>query len=614
VAIDASKLLRNTSAGRLHSKSTPSLPSAHVGKGSGLRRISPSLRRSASGYPLRSPSEEHSCGHLIEVREVAEAVLQRRDRSLKAMNAMSRALSVGPKDIDELKHRHGNAFFNIASQAEVWIATPREGTWSHEWGQRYIDKLKRAAECNEEKYCASLLVFKDTLVKSEAFRRCLPHGSEIARGSARVRDPEAWCGGSYSLEVPLSPKFRQISAPGARKHHDAMPDTHSSMDSDVSEASLVKEVGKRWRRTQLAALLEGLRHSPNSDLRIEAVLGDGVDEVLRTSHAESQRHLPNAEDLLTNLGGNQRESILEWLVQACDIMRLPDAVLYSTVLLLDRYCTVAHEPLPMERMQKVLMAVICTVLKTCAIADEVTMPLRELLLHLCRGQVVFEEILVMEHRVLQTLQFTGITSPTVLDFLEALGTPLHICSDSAESALPIRLAKFLIELSLFHASVHYRRPHLILAAASLYVALCSCRSPPAAISALLQDVEAICWEKSDVPAAVVTCATELHSLWHDFAALQGHRVQCLLRKFSGSRLQAAVLLHPPAALHPPASTAAETPQRLRWSSMPPIPSTSVSSSESARVVTVESARVLTSIPSGQPTMAPIGLNRWAASS
>jgi len=258
--------------------------------------------------------------------------------------------------------------------------------------------------------------------------------------------------------------------------------------------------------------------------------------------------LPVAENLATRLQANQRESILEWLVQACEIMRLQDGVLFSTVLMLDRYCSVAEEPLPMERMQKVLMAVICTVLKTCTVSDEVPMPLQELLLHLCRRQVNFQEILAMEHKVLQTLQFSGLSAPTPLDFLDAFCTCLLAYGEPIESSAPRSIANFVVQLSLFNANMHYRYPHSILAAAGVSVALSSLQVPPVVHHTLLHDVMAICPEIPDTPACVAAAAAELHGLWLEFASTQGNKVPCLLRKFAGSRLSQNMILQPPAVL------------------------------------------------------------------
>jgi len=83
--------------------------------------------------------------------------------------------------------------------------------------------------------------------------------------------------------------------------------------------------------TQLAALFEGMRVSQlgkSPEDQVDIVLADLVDTVLQYSHKESQRHVPAPEQLMECLGNSQRSSIIEWLVQACDIMRLQDGVLY----------------------------------------------------------------------------------------------------------------------------------------------------------------------------------------------------------------------------------------------------------------------------------------------
>jgi len=203
----------------------------------------------------------------------------------------------------------------------------------------------------------------------------------------------------------------------------------------------------------------------------------------------------------------------------------------------------------MERMHKVLMAVICTVLKTCTVSDDMTMPLRDLLLHLCRRQVVLEEIFTMEQKVLQTLNFSGLSAPTPLDFLDAFCMPLLTVGETIESSTPRCLANFLIQLSMFETKLYYRHPHAVLAAASLYVALCGLHVPSKkALNALVDDVAAICAEMKDAPSRVATCATELHAMWLDFASTQGGKIPCLLHKFSGSRLHTAVILGPPKRL------------------------------------------------------------------
>jgi len=313
------------------------------------------------------------------------------------------------------------------------------------------------------------------------------------------------------------------------------------------EVSLVQdeEAFLRGKMSSVAMHYEILRQQPHGycpEDQIDLVLGELVDSFLHSCHQESQRHLPSAADLHARLSSGQRESILVWLVQACDIMRFHEAVLYSTVLTLDRYCAASQEPLPMDRMQKVLMAVICTVLKTCAVADEICMPLRDLLVHLCRRQVLFEDILAMEHQVLKALRFQ-VSTPSALDFLDALCVPL-LAGESPEGS-PIRcLANFLLQLSLFNAPLHYRRPHAILAAGAIYVAICSFQAARVWLGSLLNDVATACPDITDVCSQVVACAGELHTMWISFASVPGTQVPCVLHKFASRRLHEAVLLSP----------------------------------------------------------------------
>jgi len=275
----------------------------------------------------------------------------------------------------------------------------------------------------------------------------------------------------------------------------------------------------------------------------DAGLSDVVDSVLLSCHAESSRRMPASEDVLAKLCGHDREMILTWLVQACDRMRFHESIFFSTVLMLDRYCAAVRETLSMDGMQMVLMAVMCTVMKTCTVTDEMTVPLRDQLLHLGRHQLAFDDILRMEHRVLQTLRF-NVTVPTVLEFLDALAMPLLAPGESLESSHVRCVANFLIQLSTFDAPLHYRRQHMVLAAAALYLALCSTQAHPTLYGVLIQDVATVCLEVEDMPELVTTTAVELHSLWVDYATTAGDGFNSLMRKFGGSQM---LLLSPPLA-------------------------------------------------------------------
>lgn len=309
---------------------------------------------------------------------------------------------------------------------------------------------------------------------------------------------------------------------------------------------------KEETRTHLAKFFDGQR----PDAKIDCVLGELVESVLRVSHKESQKHFPTLPRLCAKLRTAERESILHWLIQACDIMGFHEGVLYSTVLTLDRYCALTSEPLKLADVQTVLMAVICTVIKTCAVQDEIleSMSLKDLLVHLCRQQVPFNDILVTEHRVLRTLRFQ-ISTPTPLDFLDALSSPFSQVRPQEEGLPPLaprRVADFIIRLSLFDATLHYRRPHCILAAAALCVAICALDADVGTaaniISPLMEDLVRVCPDVPDAASCVNSCSMDLHMLWREFAAAPTAPNSGLLRMFGDSDVHRATLLHPPATI------------------------------------------------------------------
>jgi len=298
------------------------------------------------------------------------------------------------------------------------------------------------------------------------------------------------------------------------------------------------------RRSYVARTLDSrrdFRGCPDDD--IDAVLGEFVDSVLRHCHLNSKRHQPNVAMLQIRFRDAERGPVLNWLVQACDEMQFHETVLFTTILMLDRYCAMSKEESPMAR--SVLMAVICTALKTQAVQDEVcnTMPFREQLSYMCHKQIPIEEILSTEHQVLRVLQF-NVTVPTALEFLDILSAPL--LSPEADSSPPRCLANFLVQLSLFDVELHYRYPHAILAASAIYVALACLKASSVILRAILDDVAIACsTDVADVPGVVASCSEQLLILWKEFAATGFERVPSIMRKFAGVRLDRAFISHPP---------------------------------------------------------------------
>lgn len=284
---------------------------------------------------------------------------------------------------------------------------------------------------------------------------------------------------------------------------------------------------------------------------IDGVLADLVDSFLLSSHRISVQQLPEPKHLASKILGIEREAVLHWLVQACDIMNFHENILYTTVLILDRYCVADGVMLSMDRIQNILMAALCTVIKVCAVQDELGFDdphdrsLREILAHLCHGQVSFTDILHAEYEVLKALDFK-VSTPSALDFLDILSTPLSSPSESLDACVPRSLADFLLQLSLFNISIHYQYPHAILAAAALHVALVTLGASPELIQSLMAGVASTGLDMQFAMVRIVECAYQLHGLWIDFALSKGTTVPSLMKKLCRGKWNQEMFLHPPA--------------------------------------------------------------------
>lgn len=104
-------------------------------------------------------------------------------------SALHRAKAVDAKEIEDLKSQYGLEFEKLASKAEEWIGTPAPTMWSHEQGQIYLEELKKASSCNQDKHKASLLTFRRELEKPQEENIKLK--LTISRGD---KDPlHVWC-------------------------------------------------------------------------------------------------------------------------------------------------------------------------------------------------------------------------------------------------------------------------------------------------------------------------------------------------------------------------------------------------------------------------------------
>jgi len=243
--------------------------------------------------------------------------------------------------------------------------------------------------------------------------------------------------------------------------------------------------------------------------RTDAALADLAEQVSRSLHQVAERHKPNPRNLLEGLPPADRQETLVWLVQAYDVMNFTDGALFDTALLLDRYY--AAQPREDSRggsSQRKLLAAVCMALKTGS--EDTQLPVRQVVAHLGRDQVPFDEVLAAELAMLKKLKFF-VGTPTARDFLEALSTRLH--GDRGTHGVCANLAEFLLQLTLCNADLHYKYAHAVLAAGCLALALFATSAPPSAYVVLLEDLALHCPESASPHGMLVLACADLHQLW-----------------------------------------------------------------------------------------------------
>lgn len=261
------------------------------------------------------------------------------------------------------------------------------------------------------------------------------------------------------------------------------------------------------------------------DESIKGSLEELVDPVLRSMHRQSQKYRPNATALLESIDSAHRQDTLAWLLQAFDIMHFSDSLLYTTMLVLDRFYSV---PPPNSggpgAAQQRLLGAICMALKTSSPADQ-SLPLKQIINHLSHDQVKFDAVLMTELSMLRLLQFNAL-APSAHDFLEALSyrlinVPITASGGNAgvtDALMWSNLSEFLLQLTLADAHLHYRYPHAVLAASAIVLALWAVRAPATAYEVVLEDLSNM--SPDDQPpnnpvasGKIVQCVATVHRLW-----------------------------------------------------------------------------------------------------
>eukprot|EP00418_Pyrodinium_bahamense_P085449 CAMPEP_0179053824 /NCGR_PEP_ID=MMETSP0796-20121207/22472_1 /TAXON_ID=73915 /ORGANISM="Pyrodinium bahamense, Strain pbaha01" /LENGTH=540 /DNA_ID=CAMNT_0020750433 /DNA_START=81 /DNA_END=1703 /DNA_ORIENTATION=- len=300
------------------------------------------------------------------------------------------------------------------------------------------------------------------------------------------------------------------------------------------------------RPSGVARNLEAQRHSEDPAQAMGACLADIADTVMQSEYALSVSVRPCASNITRAITLRHRAELINWMVQAFDVLHFDDCILHSVVLTLDRYYTRRATPIEVTSIQRVLLSAVCTEMKISSECDFTHGHWQRVLTHLCQGRLSIPTILQAEFEVLSRLDFV-VGVPTPVTFLRELGIHLRELASAVNCDRALQLALMLLELALFEPSVQYGCPHAVLAAGALGAALFTLDAPAEQHEALLEDLAVYSPELCKVEELLLDCEEDLLELWLASSLGTGQWAdfyQQLERKFSGRSRHGVAFLSP----------------------------------------------------------------------
>jgi hypothetical protein len=113
----------------------------------------------------------------------------------------------------------------------------------------------------------------------------------------------------------------------------------------------------------------------------------------------------DSQVLSQKINRTHRNSVLKWLFESLDLLKVEDSVFFATVSLSDRYCSHASLSRRLEGadLQLVILASLCCCLKV--IDSSVDLSVKAFLEHVSGGHVDAKEIFKAEARILKVINF-----------------------------------------------------------------------------------------------------------------------------------------------------------------------------------------------------------------
>lgn len=288
------------------------------------------------------------------------------------------------------------------------------------------------------------------------------------------------------------------------------------------------------RPSAVARNLESQRHCEDPTQALLASLADVSDSVMQSEYELSEKVRPRAEDVLRFITAKHRRELINWMVQAFELLHFDDFMLHSVVLTLDRYFASRDSAMEVTGFQNIVLSVVCTEMKLASETEFPRSHRHQVLARLGHRRVELSTILRWEFEVLSRLNFV-VGVPTPVTFLRELAVHLKELvsttdmSDAEKSTFcsqAVQLALFLLELSLSQTKLQYQRPHALLATAALGAALQTLGAPAEHREAIHEDLAAYCPGAGPCEREVLEIEEQLLQLWADCASGQGPCSDC----------------------------------------------------------------------------------------
>eukprot|EP00927_Polykrikos_kofoidii_P056169 TRINITY_DN50330_c0_g1_i1.p1 TRINITY_DN50330_c0_g1~~TRINITY_DN50330_c0_g1_i1.p1 ORF type:complete len:515 (-),score=57.84 TRINITY_DN50330_c0_g1_i1:27-1385(-) len=241
---------------------------------------------------------------------------------------------------------------------------------------------------------------------------------------------------------------------------------------------------------------------------------DYVDSVCVAAHQTSKRFSPVVGNLLQGCSAAKREVELVWILTSFMHVSFDDCILYETSSILD--CHNARDPQEKTSRERQvnLLAAVCLAVKI-RLSRSAMIPLGHLIMYFGRDEILPAEVYQAEFEIWKTAGFR-LKNHTAHDFLLFFRPCVESTYHLPELSELWSLAEFLLQLTLADARLHYRYSHCVLAAGVLALSLYTFRAPPAAFSALIEDLAVYFSaepEQNDQLPVLLHCTSALHAHW-----------------------------------------------------------------------------------------------------